>query len=54
MTDKDFTFQAGSDLLQPKVAVKAKIPPKPAGLTKVANAVWEDVGSVYIAVPKYF
>lgn len=50
MTDKDFTFQAGSDLLQPKVAVKAKIPPKPAGLTKVANAVWEDLGPKLVEV----
>lgn len=50
MTDKDFTFRSGSDLLQPKVAVKAKIPPKPAGLTKVANAVWEDLGPKLVEV----
>ncbi|MCF3128463.1 P27 family phage terminase small subunit [Acinetobacter soli] len=50
MTDRDFTFQAGSDLLQPKVAVKAKIPPKPAGLTKVANAVWDELGPKLVEV----
>ncbi|EJB8459124.1 P27 family phage terminase small subunit [Acinetobacter baumannii] len=50
MTDKDFTFRSGPDLLQPKVAVKAKIPPKPAGLTKVANKVWEELGPKLVEV----
>lgn len=49
-TDKDFLHRNGPDVLQPKVALKAKLPPKPEGLSKVANKVWEELGPQLVEV----
>ncbi len=35
---------------QPVVEIKAEIPPKPAGLSKVANKVWEELGPELVRV----
>ncbi|WP_127493090.1 P27 family phage terminase small subunit [Acinetobacter calcoaceticus] len=35
---------------QPAVEIKAKAPPKPAGLSKIANQVWDELGPELVKV----